>query len=235
MIPRSDESHVVKHWRQDWRYEADGAHAYGGHHTWVPQAAPAGMREGAWLQTVYQVDDSPRYAGWGRWTHLENASFWEADDTWRPLPRRERTKRSDYDVMVGQNRHTITADGWVHQQDNYKLDLREDGDSAIVAWERGFNTYTRVDDRDFSAAATYWEETAPFWAQVREAWSDRFATASAIHVKPLHEGERMFTYVLDLAEDYREGYLDKPAEAIATQFANFVTVPAERPLQARAR
>ena len=47
--------------------------------------------------------------------HGGGVSTWISDETWRPLPRREFSVRKDYDVLVGTNRHTITAQGWVQE------------------------------------------------------------------------------------------------------------------------
>ena len=86
-------------------------------------SVPADRRRGAWVQSVYQVDDSPRYAASGRWEHSDSFSTWISDETWRPLPRREFSVRKDYQVLVGTNRHTITPTGWVQEENNLKLAL----------------------------------------------------------------------------------------------------------------
>ena len=57
-----------------------------------------------------------------------------------PLPRREYTKRSDYQVMRRLNSHILTDDGWVHEQDNEKIVVEEDGEYVLVE-EKGRNTY----------------------------------------------------------------------------------------------
>ena len=61
-----------------------------------------------WSQSVYQVDDSPRYQSYGKWVHTENFSSWTSNETWRQLPRREYSVRDDYDVIIGFNTQTIT-------------------------------------------------------------------------------------------------------------------------------
>lgn len=165
---------VVKHWRQDWRYEDPILHEFKGQLTWQPVTLPVNLVRGTWSQTVYQVDDSPRYEGYGTWVHVGDYSYWDSNETWRPLPRREYTHRDDYDVLVGHNRHSITKDGWIHEQDNYKLRLR-DGKREVVAREIGLNTYHRDTNFDFSAAKEYWQKTAPFWAEVRKAWASEYA------------------------------------------------------------
>jgi len=52
---------VIKHWRQDWEYEPFQQFVYRGRNTWQSADVPEPVREGAWRQSVYQVDDSPRY------------------------------------------------------------------------------------------------------------------------------------------------------------------------------
>jgi len=65
---------VTKHWRQDWTWEAAEAHVYRGRGTWVRERRSAEERAGQWLQTVWDVDDAPRYAAWGQWQHTQERS-----------------------------------------------------------------------------------------------------------------------------------------------------------------
>jgi hypothetical protein len=160
---------VVRHWRQEWRYEADRLLAYQGANTWAPREVPAAERRGSWVQSVTQVDDSPRYAARGRWEHAEGVSTWISDQTWRPLPRREFSVRKDYDVLVGTNRHTLTPTGWVQEENNVKVVLAT---RRQLAREYGVARYERVRDYDFGAAQRYFERTEPFWREVRAAWED---------------------------------------------------------------
>ena len=52
--------------------------AFQGHDDWIVEAVPASEAAGAWSQTVYQVDDSPRYAAVAPWTHdADGVSTWE--------------------------------------------------------------------------------------------------------------------------------------------------------------
>jgi hypothetical protein len=160
---------VVRHWRQEWRYQAPTLLAYQGANTWARRATPAAERRGAWTQTVLQVDDSPRYAALGRWEHAGGVSTWISDETWRPLPRREFSVRKDYDVLVGTNRHTITPTGWVQEENNLKLVM---GEKRSLAREYGVARYQRIKDYDFAAGDKYYARTEPFWAEVRAAWRE---------------------------------------------------------------
>ena len=163
---KESEPLVQRHWRQEWRFEADRLLAYEGANTW---AWKRGERRGAWTQTVLQVDDSPRYAAYGRWEHTETNSTWLSEETWRPLPRREFSVRKDYQVLVGTNRHTITPLGWVQEENNQKLVL---ADRRALAREYGVARYERIRDFDFGPARRYFEATEPFWSEVRAAWRE---------------------------------------------------------------
>ena len=100
-------------------------------------------RKGKWIQKVYQVDDSPRYEGIGTWIKADGKTYWEST-TDAPLPEGSIAKRSDYNVLQRTNRHEIKDYGWVHEQDN--KNFKENVDT-IIAEEKGWNTYKRVDDK----------------------------------------------------------------------------------------
>jgi len=172
---------VVRHWRQEWRYQAERLLAYQGMNIWAPREVPVADRQGAWVQSVYQVDDSPRYAARGRWRHSEGMSTWISDETWRPLPRREFSVRKDYDVLVGTNRHTITPAGWVQEENNLKL---ASIDGRYLSREYGVARYERIRDFDFSAAEKHFARTEPFWAEVRAAWRDIARSRFTMRAQP---------------------------------------------------
>jgi hypothetical protein len=201
---------VQKHWRQDWRYEPKSVLVFAGDETFETRAVPRAERRGAWSQTVYQVDDSPRYGSVGRWVHADEASIWEGGDAWRPLPRREHSVRSDYQVLAGRNRHTILPTGWVHEQDNSKLVLAG-GKTSRLAREVGVDRYERVRDFDFSAADAYWNATASFWGLVRQGWAKRVAKAPRLRVRTTCDGAEAFVPFFALAERIEAG------EAIAPE------------------
>ncbi len=215
--PDSD-PYVVKHWRQDWQYQPDRLMAYQGFGTWEMQDVAAEDRAGAWSQTVYQVDDSPRYGGLARWEHASNASTWEPEASYRPLPRRDATTRDDYDAIEAVNRHTVTAWGWTHEQDNSKVILR-DGEPRELVREHGINTYYRTDLEGDFAAADYWEATADYWADVREAW-DEIMLADHFTVEDDENGTFLYMPVLNEARAIYEG--EKDAEAAFADAADVI-------------
>lgn len=199
---------VIKHWAQVWQYEDPRTLNFEGDATWLPVDHSPERTKGTWTQFVTQIDDSPRYKAQGRWVHQGNTSVWTSDPSTRPLPRRDYTKRSDYDLLVATNTHLITPDGWVHQQNNRKLVTRN-GKNQFLCVEAGLNKYQRITDKEelavFKAAEAYWEKTHHFWKDVRTAWLEVVATSSKpIHYKKKVEGKRLMSRMRDLADDVSE-------------------------------
>src|SRR5690606_5653234 len=118
-------------WRQIWTYEDTRVTEFRGLNRWKTRHLSPEEARGTWTQMVTNVDNSPRYEGWGKWEHANGVSSWTSAPTNRPLPRREYSKRKDYDVLIGVNRHVLTPAGWAHEQDNTKLDLDPAGDRFI--------------------------------------------------------------------------------------------------------
>ena len=178
---------VTKHWRQDWQYEPTHVVEYRGRDRWQRRKLGAAEAKGTWLQAVYQVDESPRYASVGRWEHSASFSTWLSGETWRPLPHREWSVRDDYQVLVGTNRHTISPTGWIQEENNLKtvLTSTRDVDSSrpYVAREYGVARYERIRDADFAQADVYYDRTKQFWDQVRDAWSGIFVKQGEVTLK----------------------------------------------------
>lgn len=178
------EPFVTKHWRQDWTYQDTQIVEYTGINRWQQRTLSAERAAGTWSQAVYQVDDSPRYESVGRWKHAPGASTWISGDTWRPLPRREWSVRKDYNVLIGTNRHTVIATGWLQEENNLKAVTDASGtlDPSLpyLAREYGVARYERIRDYDFTAGDQYFERTRSFWEAVRAAWDRRFAATSSL-------------------------------------------------------
>ncbi len=196
---------VTKHWRQDWRYEPTSVLTYRGHDTWEQVAVPAEARAGSWSQTVYQVDDSPRYGDVARWQHFGNYSSWASSDGWRPLPRREFSVRKDYQVLIGSNRHTILPTGWVHEQHNNKVVLEAQGaavaEMRVLASELGVNRYERITGFDFSAGDRYLQSTAPLWNAVREEWAALAARPQPLRLRGAPDQAQLYLPLFSYATE----------------------------------
>ena len=152
--------------------------------------------EGQWTQKVYQVDDSPRYEGSATWVHVDGKSYWE-NTTTAPLPRREYTKRSDYNVTLRGNRHEITQYGWLHDQDNAKV-IREKGqDDVILAHEKGYNTYVKVEDSRCQAAQDWWKANFDKWATVRAKWDEVYGRDKDLVLEEKVDNKVLYKHLFD--------------------------------------
>jgi hypothetical protein len=197
--------HVTKHWRQDWTYEAPNRFEFSADQTWTVHALSPERTRGAWTQCVYEVSDAPRYCGTGKWSYDNGIATWTSDSTARPLPRREYTKRSDYNVVIGINRHTITPGGWTHEQFNTKTMRKPDGSQVELAREFGFNDYQKTTDIDFKPAYAYWKATAAYWEKVRARWDGFLSRPPGVHLKTKIDGMAMIMPLFEQAATLEEG------------------------------
>lgn len=195
---------VVKHWRQDWRYQDQVMHEFQGRGRFQRREIDAASATGSWTQTVFQVDDSPRYEAKGQWTHAAGVSFWKSDDRRRPLPRREFSVRDDYQALYGSHRITITPSGWTQEEDTLKLVLADDNrpvaDRPYLAREAGLSRYERLQNYNFSAGDAYWQKTENFWSAVRRFWQGVYKNESEFTVAKSVEGKPMYSALFALAD-----------------------------------
>ena len=187
---------IVKHWRQDWLYENRNFYMYNTANEWTFEKKRRNDVSGQWTQKVFQVDDSPRYEGSGTWVHVDGKSYWE-NTTTAPLPRREYTTRSDYNLTMRGNRQEIKDFGWVHDQDNDKI-VREIGkEDLVIAKEKGYNTYIRVDDSRCAAAANWWEENTNKWATVRFKWDEIYNRDKDLSLEAKVDNKALYKHLFD--------------------------------------
>jgi hypothetical protein len=205
VVEHEGQTMVIKHWRQDWEYEPARVLVYADTGTWKFEAVPEKFRAGRWSQTVYQVDDSPRYGGWGQFETQGGVRRWRSNWTWRPLARRDAVRNPVYDRYLSINRHQPTPDGWVHWQDNTKLGLK-DGKLVPIVQEYVLNTYTRFEGYDVKAADGYWAATKDYWAQVRAEWARVAEAKGGIAVtEQADTGTVISARLMDLAEEIQAG------------------------------
>ena len=165
---------IVKHWRQDWAYENTDLYVFDKDSHWkFKKLNPADVK-GQWTQTVYQVDDAPRYSGSATWIHADGRTYWE-NTTDAPLPRREYKSRKDYNVLERGNHHEIYDWGWIHDQDNRKI-VRKDGEKDVeIVGKKGIEINTKVGYGKCKIAQDYWKEYAPLWKAVRISWNEELS------------------------------------------------------------
>ncbi|CAL2104508.1 conserved exported protein of unknown function [Tenacibaculum sp. 190130A14a] len=205
--------HIVKHWRQDWVYQNQDFYMFNGDNNWLFVKKPKAAVKKQWTQKVYQVDDSPRYEGSATWVHVDGKSYWE-NTTDAPLPRREYTKRSDYNVTVRGNRHEITDYGWVHDQDNQKVVRKSGEQDFILANEKGYNTYKRVPDARCQAAQDWWKKNQAKWQLVRNKWDEVYGRNQQLSLEAKVKNKQLFKYLFK-----KDGYnKEEEIDAIIESF-----------------
>ena len=189
--------YVIKHWRQDWIYQNKDFLKYDGNTNWKYMSKTKKDVKGQWTQKVFQVDDSPRYEGSATWVHVDGKSYWE-NTSYAPLPRREYTKRNDYNIMIRGNRHEITKSGWLHDQDNFKLvkDLKSDSE-VIIASEKGLNRYTKVDESKCNEAIKWWDKNNEKWSFILNKWNSIYSKKNDISITQTVENKALFSFLFD--------------------------------------
>ena len=204
---------VTKHWRQTWQYQPTDIVEYKGRDRWERRKLAAAESKEQWSQTVYQVDESPRYASLGRWSHSSSFSTWISGDTWRPLPRREWSVRKDYQVLLGTNRHTINATGWVQEENNLKAvltaDRTIDPTHPYLAREYGVARYSHVSGADTAAADEYYQRTRAFWDGVLSTWTQLFVGHPEITLRAPVDQAGLFHKLFEYADHIAAG--ERPA------------------------
>jgi hypothetical protein len=200
------DSMIIKHWREDWSYENPIVWKYKGDKLWEKEQLKPEQVKGKWTQAVWEVSDAPRYQGASEWVNTDGKLSWEntAD---APLPRREYSVRSDYNILKRNNRLVLTNDGWVHEQNNQKI-IRKDGADKLLVEERGLNTYTRIADSECASAKVYWEKNKDYWTKVRKTWEEYTATHSTITLRSQVNGKVLHDYLFEQAADYAAGKIN---------------------------
>lgn len=200
---------IIKHWREEWEYEAKVMYEYAGNRVWNRKEVPAAKAKGKWMQTVWEVSDEPRYQGMSTWVNNDGKVYWEntAD---APLPRREYSVRSDYNVMKRRNRIIITKDGYLHEQDNDKI-IREGKTDKLLAQEKGYNTYIRMEDSECKAAADWWKKNEQFWSVVRTEWNSYLAKNATVSLKNTVDDKMMNEHFFALWKEWKNKKI-KPSE-----------------------
>ena len=177
-----EETQIIKHWRQDWLYQNTEFYIYDHDNKWNYVKKDKKQVKGQWTQKVFQVDDSPRYEGSGSWVHVDGKSYWE-NITFAPLPRREYSKRSDYNVTIRGKRQEITKNGWIHDQNNAKVIRKKGEEDQILAYEKGRNSYVKVDDSKCTSAAKWWDKNKVKWEHVRNKWAQLYSNNKTLSLK----------------------------------------------------
>lgn len=195
------EDDVIKHWREDWVYQEVKQLQFLHSAQWKPVMLKPEKVKGQWTQSVWEVDDAPRYMGTASWIHADGKDYWE-NTTDAPLPRREYTKRNDYNVMRRGNRIRITDTGWIHEQDNDKLVRQSGAPDRLLAQEKGYNIYRKVDDGKCAVAKNWWIKNKTYWNTVRKSWDVLLKDKSIVHLQTKVENKLLYQYLFDTQNEF---------------------------------
>lgn len=208
IVGPSNSQMIIKHWRQDWAFENTNFLNYEGDLWWKNIKKSEEEVKGQWSQKVYQVDDSPRYEGSASWVTVDGKTYWESVSD-APLPRREYTQRSDYNVTERGNRHEFVGNGWIHDQDNKKI-IREKGkEDIILAEEKGYNTYEKVADEKCQTAIDWWKKNDVLWSKVRKVWNEIYSKNKDIKMKEKVDGKHLFEHLFEMDVNTNEKTIKK--------------------------
>lgn len=205
---------VIKHWREDWVYENKGMLEFNKDLSWGYKEISDAEAKGTWTQKVFQVDDSPRYEGFATWVHVDGKHFWHSK-TFGPLPRREYSHRSDYNVLYRNNRIELTDYGWIHEQDNVKIIRDENGDKEL-AQEKGYNIYKLQDDAKCDAAVKWWKENQAYWALVREQWSKVYDQKQGVSLAIKKDDKTLWEELFALGDENKGDKIGKAKDVKKT-------------------
>ena len=208
IVGNPNKPHIIKHWREDWLFENTDFYVYDMENEWRYLKMPKNEIIGQWTQKVFQVDDGPRYEGSGSWVRIDEKNYWESM-AYAPLPRRELTKRNDYNVTLRRNRIELIDDRWVHNQYNDKIIREKCKEEVILAQEKGENIYMRVDDSKCRPAQNWWKENKAIWQLVRNNWKDIFDQKRDLKLKDKVNNKRLYEYLFDLSPSVKNEEVKK--------------------------
>jgi len=215
------DSSIIKHWREDWVYEAPDMLVYDKDNVWKNVKLNEAERKGRWVQKVFQVDDGPRYESIGTWVHVDGRHQWQSECD-SPLPRREFTKRGDYNVLQRGNRIYLTANGWMFEQDNKKV-MRSESERLLVR-EKGYEEFTRADEAKFAYAKGWWKRQQGYWTAVRQVWDEVYDKEAVIKLKGKVNNKALYEQLFDMADQsaHEKWDADKNKKEARKVIANYL-------------
>lgn len=213
-----NERFVVKHWRQDWLFENRDFLLFDKEGVWKRKSISEEEVQGTWTQKVYQVDDSPRYQGYGTWVYVDGKRYWESIAD-APLPRRQET-RTDYNVLIRNSRINITEYGWIMDQNNQKTFRNSKGEDQLIVWEKGIENQVRG-EYNIQPAIDYWEKHKAFWSDVRNVWEEALINCEVVKIKEKIGDKHLYDKVFTLAQQFSgENYNQ---EEVRKEITNVIT------------
>ena len=202
------DSMIIKHWRQDWLFENTELLKFISDDKWEKVTLTKEQVKGQWTQRVGQVDDSPRYEGTATWVHVDGNHCWESVAD-APLPRREWTKRSDYNVLKRDNKIILTKDGgWLHEQDNQKIIRTEGKKDSLICWEKGIERFTDLPEGKCIGAIKWWDINKNYWSDVRTVWQNIQTEGKGISLNQIVDSVKLYEALFELGDKQTKANAD---------------------------
>jgi hypothetical protein len=194
---------VQKHWRQEWNKNAKRQIVYQGNQTWENTLIETNNVYGKsiWSQSVLQVDDAPRYSCATEWIHGKKFSSWNCISTFSPLPRREFSHRSDYNLLMRGNHHQVSKKEWFHFQENDKFNVINNN-FTWIAHEVGTNSYKKVTNDKCVAAQDWWKAHKQNWNLIQSMWKHIFEHHPKIQFAEKINGKTLWMELFAIEEQY---------------------------------
>jgi hypothetical protein len=127
--------------------------------------------------------------------------------------------RKDYALLRGTNRHTVTATGWIQEENNLK-EAAGAGSAPFVGREYGVARYERLKDADFSAADSSYATAREFWKAVMADWETWWQRNAELVLTAHSDQSGAFAELFQLADDYASGKLPAFRMAAAIRAAH---------------
>ena len=212
-----NEKFVVKHWRQDWIFENVDFLLFEKDGIWHKSTLPKEQVVGTWTQKVYQVDDTPRYQGYGTWVYVDGKSYWEST-AYAPLPRRQE-HRTDYNVLIRNSRIDLHEQGWFMDQNNQKVFRDNSGNDRLIVWEKGAENQI-IGNYNVDAAIKYWDDYQLYWSAIRNFWDDVITQMEIVKIKEKIGGKHLYDWIFELAKKYPNEHFHK--ETLRKEFFEII-------------
>ena len=91
----------------------------------------------------------------------------------------------------------------------------------MLAEEKGWNTYKKVDDTKCKAAQDWWAKNEQYWSDVRKVWDEVYATKETLTFKGKVEDKIMYQRIFALGDEVTAATTYN-SEAIQQQVSNII-------------
>jgi len=112
-------------------------------------------------------------------------------------------------VLLGTNRHTITATAGCRKKTNLKMVLGQEGTADPAqpyrSREYGVARYSKMKGGDFQAADEYYQRTRSFWTSVLTSWHGLFQSHSVITLRAPVDQAGLFRKLFEYADQLAGG------------------------------